>query len=97
MRVPQNSSYDSMTDVEPAYAYGLPSYIYDYNYRSNRLRKKRELVPGYGKNFFANLTPDDLKVNYPIYLNGAYASCEFSYSFVSLFMYIYLCNACVLN
>ena len=43
-----------------------------------------------GTNYSANLTPDDLKLASPISsLNGAYASCEFSYSFVSLFMYIY--------
>ena len=43
-----------------------------------------------GTNYFANLTPDDLKLASPISsLNGAYASCGFSYKFVSLFMYIY--------
>ena len=40
--------------------------------------------------YFAELTSDDILQAQPIStLNGASATCEFSYSFVSLFMYIY--------
>ena len=40
--------------------------------------------------YFADLTSDDIKLASPLSsLNGASATCEFSYSFVSLFMYIY--------
>ena len=41
-------------------------------------------------NYYADFTSDDIKLASPISsLNGASATCEFSYSFVSLFMYIY--------
>ena len=40
--------------------------------------------------YFAELSSDDLQQASPISsLNGASATCEFSYSFVSLFMYIH--------
>ena len=40
--------------------------------------------------YFAEFTSDDIERAQPIStLNGASATCEFSYSFVSLFMYIY--------
>ena len=51
-----------------------------------------ELVAQAGENgtdYFAELTSDDLQLAQPISsLNGAFASCSFAYSFVSLFMYI---------
>ena len=51
-----------------------------------------ELVAQAGENgtdYFAELTSDDLQLAQPISsLNGAFASCSFSYSFVSLFMYV---------
>ena len=44
--------------------------------------------------YFADLTSDDIQLASPLSsLNGASATCEFSYSFVSLFMYLYLPNA----
>ena len=40
--------------------------------------------------YFADLTSDDIQLASPLSsLNGASATCEFSYSFVSLFMYLY--------